>query len=272
MPTPQRTGPKPRRRFRPVEVVAVERVTPRMVKVSLGGEALAGFEVTAPTQHVKLLFPGDGQEAPALPESGADGLRFPDDQVRPVMRTFTPRHFDAESSILDVEFALHGEGPAGTWAARVEPGHRIAVAGPGGRMPLPLGPGRYVVGGDESAIPAIGTLLAALPESASADVFLEVEDSSDEREVDSAADVSITWLHRDWRPFGPALEAAVGGADFDGVTGVWVACEAQSVRRIRRLLLTERNLDPSSLVTRGYWRLGEDNHPDHDYGEDENAA
>jgi NADPH-dependent ferric siderophore reductase len=64
----------------------------------------------------------------------------------------------------------------------------------------------------------------------------------------------------------------MGVVDLDGVTGVWVACEAQSVRRIRRVLLTERNLDPSSLVTRGYWRLGEDNHPDHDYGEDEDAA
>jgi NADPH-dependent ferric siderophore reductase len=272
MPTLQSSSPKPRRRFRPVEVVAVQRLTPRSVKVALGGEALAGFEVTAPTQHVKLLFPGDGQEAPVLPESGADGLRFPDDQARPVMRTFTPRHFDARSSILDVEFVLHGEGPASTWAARVEPGHRIAVAGPGGRMPLALGPGRYVVGGDESAIPAIGTLLAALPESASAQVFLEVEDSSDEREIDSAADVSVAWLHRRSRPFGEVLEAAVGGADLDGVTGVWVACEAQSVRRIRRRLLTERNVDPTSLVTRGYWRLGEDNHPDHDYGEDEDAA
>jgi NADPH-dependent ferric siderophore reductase len=272
MTTPQSSSPKPRRRFRPVEVVAVERLTPRSVKVALGGEALAGFEVTAPTQHVKLLFPSDGHEAPALPEFGPDGLRFPDDQVRPVMRTFTPRHFDARSSILDVEFVLHGEGPASIWAARVEPGHRIAVAGPGGRMPLALGPGRYVVGGDESAIPAIGTLLAALPESASAQVYLEVEDSSDEREMDSAADVSVSWLHRRARPFGAVLEAAVGGAELDGVTGVWVACEAQSVRRIRRVLLTERNVDPSSLVTRGYWRLGEDNHPDHDYGEDEDAA
>jgi NADPH-dependent ferric siderophore reductase len=221
---------------------------------------------------VKLLFPADGQEAPALPEFGPDGLRFPDGQARPVMRTFTPRHFDTRSSILDVEFVLHGEGPASSWAARVEPGHRIAVAGPGGRMPLPLGPGRYVVGGDESAIPAIGTLLAALPATATAEVFLEVEDSSDEREIDSAAGVAVTWLHRESRPFGQALEAAMGGADLDGVTGVWVACEAQSVRRVRRVMLTERNLDPAALVTRGYWRLGEDNHPDHDYGEDEDAA
>jgi NADPH-dependent ferric siderophore reductase len=77
MSTAPTTGPK-RRVFRPVEVVAVRRLTPRMVSVALGGEALAGFEIAAPTQHVKLLFPAPGQDAPTLLVAGPDGLRFPD--------------------------------------------------------------------------------------------------------------------------------------------------------------------------------------------------
>src|ERR1039458_1024062 len=77
----------PRRRFRPVEVTAVRRLAPRMVRVALRGDELADFEVTAPAQRVKLLFPAPGQAAPCLPEFGPDGLRFPDDQPRPVMRT-----------------------------------------------------------------------------------------------------------------------------------------------------------------------------------------
>jgi NADPH-dependent ferric siderophore reductase len=268
MPTPAPTPTKPRRRFRPVEVVAVHQVTPRLVNVALGGEALDGFEVVAPTQHVKLLFPAAGEDAPTLPEIGPDGPRFPDDRPRPVMRTFTPRRFDPETSTLDVEFVLHGEGPASTWAQQAAPGHRIAVAGPGGRMPLPLGPGHWIVAGDESAIPAIGTLLGALPESASADVFVEVDGGPDELELESAAAVSVSWLHRRAGAFGEELHRAMTAADVSGASGVWVACEATAVRRIRRALLTERRMDPSDLVTRGYWRLGEENHPDHDYGED----
>ena len=31
---------------------------------------------------------------------------------------------------------------------------------------------------------------------------------------------------------------------------------------------SERGLPLARLVTRGYWRAGEQNHPDHDYGED----
>ena len=50
--------------------------------------------------------------------------------------------------------------------------------------------------GDESAIPAIGTLLEALPSDAVAEVLLEVESGSDEIEFDSAASVSVVWLMR----------------------------------------------------------------------------
>jgi NADPH-dependent ferric siderophore reductase len=268
MSTPAPTGPRPRRRFRPAEVVAVRRLTPRLVNVVFGGEAWDGFEIVAPTQHVKLLFPAAGESEPTLPEMGPDGLRFPDDRPRPVVRTFTPRRFDPEAAQLDVEFVLHGEGPASTWARQAEPGRRIAVAGPGGRMPLTLGPGRWIVAGDESAIPAIETLLGALPATASADVYLEVDDASDEVPLESTAEVSATWLYRRPLSFGATLEAAMAGVDVAGAAGIWVACEATAVRRIRRTLLDDGRVDPSSLVTRGYWRLGEENHPDHDYGED----
>jgi NADPH-dependent ferric siderophore reductase len=262
------TATPKRRTFRPVEVVGVRPVTDRLVRVTLGGEALAGFEIAAPTQHVKLLFPAPGADAPPLPEMGPDGLHFPDDQPRPVMRTFTPRHFDAPTTTLDVEFVLHGEGPASTWAAQAAPGQRLAVAGPGGRMPFPLGDGRWVVAGDESAIPAIGTLLAALPGTAVAEVYLEVTDEADEFPLDSNAEVTVTWLHRRPNAFGASLFDALAATDVAGASGVWVACEAGAVRTIRRMLLTDCKLDPALLVTRGYWRLGEQNHPDHDHGED----
>jgi NADPH-dependent ferric siderophore reductase len=40
------------------------------------------------------------------------------------------------------------------------------------------------------------------------------------------------------------------------------------MRGIRRHLTRERGLAVGSLVTRGYWRVGEADHPDHDYGDD----
>lgn len=262
------TEVKPRKRFRPVQVTAVASITPRMVRVGLTGDDLAGFGEMAPTQHLKLLFPGPGQEAPSLPAPGPDGLRFPEGEPRPAIRTFTPRRFDPETATLQVDFVLHQEGPASAWARQATVGQRLALAGPGGRMPLALGAGRWIVAGDESAIPAVGTLLEALPAGAEAEVLLEVEGASDEIEFDSDASVSVTWLARRPGSYGQALHDAVAGGDVSDVAGVWVACEAGAVRRVRRTLLTERAVDPAKLVTRGYWRLGEQNHPDHDYGED----
>ncbi len=272
MAMPPTPSSKPRRTlFRLAEVdSAVRRLTPRMVSVAMSGPALADFEITAPTQHVKLLFPAPGQVAPTLPESGPEGLRFPDDQPRPVMRTFTPRRFHPETATLEVDFVLHGEGPASVWAAQAEVGHGLAVAGPGGRMPLALGPGRFIVGGDESAIPAVATLLAALPSSAATEVYLEVDEASDEIELPSDAHCSVTWLHREAGTYGQALYDAVTEADLSGAAGVWVACEARRplAGSARRRSSTDSRLDPDTLVTRGYWRLGQENHPDHDYGED----
>ncbi|MFZ2295193.1 MAG: SIP domain-containing protein, partial [Polaromonas sp.] len=49
---------------------------------------------------------------------------------------------------------------------------------------------------------------------------------------------------------------------------IYLACEAGAMRRIRQLLTDELGVDRSQIVGRGYWKLGNVNHPDHDYGED----
>ncbi len=49
---------------------------------------------------------------------------------------------------------------------------------------------------------------------------------------------------------------------------VWLACEASVMRRLRRHLLDEAKVSPDAVVTRGYWKVGESNYADHDYGQD----
>jgi NADPH-dependent ferric siderophore reductase len=243
-----------------------------MVRVLLGGDDLEGFAVEMPTQHIKVAFPLPGEIEPRMPAPRGDGSPPPPDEPRPVIRTYTPRSYDPEAGELTVDFVIHGEGPASEWAERARPGDRLLVAGPGGRFQLGLDPAHYVVAGDESALPAIGTLLEALPRSARADVLVEVIDEGDHLDVASQADglePRVTWLHRGLHdPAGSLLEQALRDADLGQEDRVWVACEALVVRDIRRHLLVERGLDRDAILTRGYWRRGEPNHPDHDYGED----
>ena len=248
----------------------MSRLTPRLVSVRVGGDALEGFRIEAPTSHIKVFLPAPGQAAPGLPENGPDGPVWPDDAPQPVVRTYTPRRFDEASRTLEVQFLVHGEGPASQWADRAAVGDQLAIRGPGGRFSLDAEAGRWWIAGDESAIPAVGTLLDALPAAAFAEVHLEVEGPEDEMELPGAARTAITWHHRRAPgAWGAELYEAAVGASLAADTRIWVACEAAAMRRIRRHFTGDRGLPPHLLVTRGYWRLGAANHPDHDYGDDD---
>jgi NADPH-dependent ferric siderophore reductase len=260
-----------RRRQPPVlvEVASVVHVTPRLISVHVTAEDLSRFADAAPTAHIKVFLPASGQDAPTMPIMTPEGRVWPEDQPRPTVRTYTPRAYDPENNTLEVQFLLHGAGPASEWAQGASPGDKLAIGGPGGRFSADTSIARWWIAGDESALPAVGTLLDALPASASAEVHLEVEGPDDEIQLTSAAGVTVVWHHRrDADAFGADLYDAAGEAAIAEDTQVWVGCEASAVRRIRSLMLDDKNVPASRLVTRGYWRIGASDHPDHDYGED----
>lgn len=262
---------RPRRRLRRVEVAGIQPLTDRLVSITFIGE-FDGFEISAPTQHIKVLIPPDGEHAVQMPALGPDGPSWPADQPRPSMRTYTPRRFDPDTGRLEVQFVIHGEGPASAWAERARPGDRLAIGGPGGRMPLELGNGSWVIGGDESAIPAIGTLLDALPSHVIAEVYIEADANAHQLDLGGTRPAQVQWLHQPSpnRP-GSQLYDALTSASIQPESNVWIACEAAAVRHIRRSVLAASLVDPARLVTRGYWRLGQADHPDHDYGEGEDT-
>ena len=256
-------APRPRKARYAVEVSHVRHLTPRMVRVTFTGDALAAFAWNGPAAHIKLIFEGDDAAASAGPREPAP---------RPVMRTYTPRRFDAQARELVVDMVIHGAGPASAWASRASVGQRLTIAGPGRNYQVDGAADWYLLAGDDTAIPAIGTILEALPPKVRALVLLEVVDASEEHPIDARGDATqVHWLHRGPDPAGAGqpLEAAVRRIELPSGTGaVYVACESEAMRRIRRHLLHERQLPRTQLVTRGYWRLGETDHPDRDYGED----
>jgi len=260
--------------MRTVEVRNITQVTPRVTRMTFTGPQLAGFASRAPAEHIKLFLPQPGEREAPHTVPGPDGPIFPPDLPRPISRTYTPRQFRPESLELDVDIVRHGDGPGSVWAARAQPGDTVVIAGPGGGYNRPPNVTPLVIGGDETSLPAISMVLAALPAHARADVFVEVHDRAEEQPLDSPAQVTLTWLHEDTRSGqgampGALLEDAIRSATLPNGDGqVWIACEAQAMRRIRAHLLHERGLSPAALYTRGYWQIGEANHPDHDYGED----
>ena len=259
-------GPARRRKpLRRAEVVSVTTIAPRLLSIVVTGDDLDGFAAAAPTSHLKVFLPVDGQDEPYLPEFAAEGAPA---GPAPAVRTYTPRRYDPAAKELEIQFLLHGEGPASEWAQRAKPGDKLAVAGPGGRFSLEPVADHWWLAADESALPAVGTLLDALPETATVDVHIEVDGPDDEIELAGPAKTTVTWHHRRPGAFGAELIEAVKAAAFPDGARIWVACESAAMRDIRRYLTAERGLPLTQLVTRGYWRSGEQNHPDHDYGED----
>ncbi|WP_274917436.1 siderophore-interacting protein [Streptomyces sp. WZ-12] len=265
-----------------LRVTDVRRITPRMARITFTGDGLDTLP-TWPDQQLKLLFPRPGQRAPRLPEApGDDAMRWyqaflalPEDE-RPVMRSYTVRAHDPERRRITVDFVLHGHrgaheeaGPATRWAATARVGDTLARYGPAAEYarPLPLdAPGLILLAGDETALPAIGSLAEALPATARAVAWIEVADGAEEQPLPTRADLTVHWVHRDRAPAGAdgALLTAVRAARLpEEPAFAWLAGEAGAVRGLRRHLLAERGLDARRIDFTGYWRrrLSQDDAP-----------
>ena len=259
-------APRKRRPPRRVEVSHIEVLSPAMRRITLRGAELEGFEPTAPASYLKLIFPEPGQTEPARP--------LPDAPRPTAMRTYTPLAVRPDLQEVDVDFVLHGVGPASTWAAQAQIGQVLYLMGPGPGYAVDTSASQHLLLADDSALPAVENILAALPASADVKVLLEVISASEERKLTSRASISVQWLPRgtDHRSAGQTLEKAVlalhAAQPIAPGTKIYLACEAAAMRRIRKVLTDQLGIDRSNIVGRGYWKLDAINHPDHDYGED----
>src|SRR6266511_315079 len=272
LPQSQQKVRRVRQKPRLAEVVRVECFTPHMVRVVFAGEELVGFTTRGPAEHLKVNFPPPGESTLVLPEWGPEGPILLAGQQRPLNRTYTPRRWNPEAGELSVDFLLHGEGPGSTWAQQARPGHVVAVSHqPGGAYKVDAEADWYLTGGDEAALPAVGTLIESLPTSCLAYVFVEVADADEELKLESSTRFQVKWLHHGGAAgrVGRKLEQAVREFPVpEGRGRVWIGCEAGVMREIRHHLLNERKMDRAHAHTQGYWKYGAMNHPDNDRGLD----
>ncbi len=244
---PDTTAEPANKRFRSVDVRRVERVTPKTVRITLGGDALEGFGTPLLGGHIKVMLPGTDQ-----------------------VRAYTPKRFDSARREIEIEVILHGDSPGSRWAVGAKPGDPIELRGPGGRgHTVDPSAAWHLLAGDACAVPAMGMVLEALPPSTRAIVIAEVDDVAEERPLPSPAQVQTWWVRAGEVP-GEALETAVRSIELpQGAGQVFLACESGTMRRIRQHLLQARGLALASMHTRGYWKAGVVNYPDHDYGQDD---
>ncbi|MYS86088.1 siderophore-interacting protein [Embleya scabrispora] len=243
-------------------VVRSVEVTPRMLRLTFGGDGLRGFDGGRQAdEHVKLFFPPKGEPIPVLPEFGPEGLVFPDGATPPHARNYTVRRFDPVGLELDVDFVIHGNGRAVEWARDARPGDVLGIAGPAPGSHPPADADQLLIAGDETALPAVASILERLAPGTRAHVFVEVADRNEEQCLAAApdTDVRVRWLHRDTTTDAEEDQLADAVCEFpwpDGTVYAWVAGEALTVRTIRRYLRNERGMNRHTLHAAGYWRRG----------------
>jgi NADPH-dependent ferric siderophore reductase len=231
-----------------------------MRRMTFHASGLAGFTSAAADDHVKLFFPAPGQSQPALPSPGPGGMVFPEGQPRPAVRDYTPLRFDPKTCELTIEFVLHGEGPASLWAEHARLGDWIGIGGPRASLVIPDHYDGYLLVGDETALPAIARRLEEMSSGTSVTAVIEVADRLEERDLPTAANAQITWLHRNAEPAGTPLllENAIRSLSIPaGDIHAWIACEIEVARRLRQYLIEEVGLSRAQIKAIGYWRRGE---------------
>ncbi|HST85668.1 MAG TPA: siderophore-interacting protein [Kineosporiaceae bacterium] len=204
-----------------VQVRAVTRLTPTFVRVTFTGAQLDQFADHGDDQRINLVLPGPDGE-PLRPADVDDWyshwLKLPEERRNP-LRTYTVRRVRAEQREVDVDFALHGDGgPASRWAGSVAVGDAAQLAGPNLRHAgptratgwnPPLGDPTLLIVGDETALPAVASILEGLPASARGTVLLEVPEPGDVLPLTAPAGVPVEWLPRSGAEHGVLLAAAV---------------------------------------------------------------
>jgi NADPH-dependent ferric siderophore reductase len=242
--------------FRRVAVRRVERLTPRMMRVTLAGGELGGLVVEQPAASIRMLLPSPGSDDLIVPRWNGNEFLLPDGR-RPAIRTFTPWRVDPGELELDVGIVVHGDGVASEWAQSARPGDPAAISGPGRGYAVDRDAPAFLVAGDETALPAITQVLAALPAEASAQVRVELAHGDGRLDLPVLTGASVEWcLLPPAAAPGAALGAAVQDAELVPGTRVWIAGEAAGVQRIRRRLFEERGIPRAQTAVRGYWKHG----------------
>ncbi|MFD9389695.1 siderophore-interacting protein [Streptomyces sp. NPDC060000] len=250
-------------RFFSLQVVRTRRLGPSLVRVSFAGEDLRHCFSDGRDQSLSLFLPHPGQSVPAVPFELGDGWwqgwRELPDGVRAVMRSYTLRALRRDPDEIDIDFVLHTPaGPASAWAAGAAAGDRVVLLGPAVadnraiRFRPPGDTDLVVLWGDETALPAIASILESLPAGQRVRVWLEAHEAGNVRELATAADAEVTWV------VGESSVDALRGARLPAAQHpyVWIAGESGCVKALRRHFVQERGIDRRRITFVGYWRQG----------------
>ena len=199
--------------------------------------------------HFRLILPPQGDPDPQWPVTGANGQTvWPQGRKALHRPAYTVRAIDAAAGWLDTDIFVHDGGRTCDWAREVAPGTRIGLTGPGGGG-VPVAQ-HLLIGGDETAYPALARIIQAQSPDASGECWL----------LGTATDYPM--------PAHPGIPVhhAPGAEDMlaaqladQGTTAerIWLASEKSRIAALRRVILEQLGMSKQAAHLAAYWTRGE---------------
>ena len=255
-----------------LRVLRRSRPTPSFARVTLGGGEIADFVPMGFDQWFRLYLPTGADSEASLGHvpgelTTASYARFmlvPASR-RPTLRNYTVRDYrpdGPDGPELDVDFVVHGSagsataGPASTWAQTCAPGDEVVIVDEGTIYGAP-DTAYLLLAADESALPALAGIVAALPQDARGIAVVEVPHPDDRQPLGGPDGVEIRWVGRGGgvRPGASALAAVRDVPVPPGEVAAWVAGESDLATGARRHWV-RAGVAKSAISFCGYWKAG----------------
>lgn len=217
------------------DVLRREELTPHLVRLTLGGEGLAGFASTGvPDEWIGLVVPGQFQS-----------------------RYYTVRSWDGAELVLDV--VVHDVGLVTEWASGDCVGDRVTITAPKGSFAMPDDAQWSILVGDLTALPAMARIAHERAGAVPTRVLAEVPDDPGQLAGYLPEEPETTWVRPDG---GSRLAELVESLDWpEGPGYFWMAGESAQMRAIRKHLMRVVKLPSSHYDVMGYWRAVEARQP-----------
>lgn len=239
-----------------LEVQGKSRLSPRLLRVTLGGDQYSELRRNHHVDaYVKLLIASE--ESGLLPPYDLDEIRASAPEHLPARRTYTVRHWDDAAQTLDIDVVLHGEGDAGVaarWADAAQPGDRIALSGAGGGYSPDPEQSFHLLIGDHATVPAIAAAVESMEPAARGLALIHLDHEEDVLPLEHPEGVELRWLIGDPEQLFEQVQAL----DLSETEGLQVFCHAERgmTKRLRRVLVKDRQIPRAAISISAYWALG----------------
>ncbi|ANA98268.1 ABC transporter ATP-binding protein/permease [Mycobacteroides chelonae] len=219
-------------------VVGTSQVAPNCVRLTMSAPTLFEDLLHTPAEWLRFWFPD--------PEGGATEHQ----------RAYTIVSTDAEVGEFAIDVVIHEPaGPACRWAGAAQPGMTIPVVAFGSaRFEVPEDlPAGFLLIGDSASIPAINSILAALPADVDVEVYLERHSPDDE--LIPLTEHPRRVLHWVDRVDETSLAGAIEARDWSNWYA-WAGSEGGSLKHLRKRLKEQFGFPKADVHAAAYWTFG----------------